>query len=128
MADLNVAGKRFWNRDASMGYPKGKAEAARLREEIKRIESTQQEARQHGEEWRAKQYQPRIEQLKNELSQVQDGSSWVEVSSAMFDTIRVGKKYRFDNRVGRVVEKSGSPGANARGIAINRPMVRVEWD
>lgn len=57
-----------------------------------------------------------------------DERSWVEVRSSDFEKMVVGKRYRFGTRVGRVIAKSESPGANAAGYAMVRPMVQVEWD
>lgn len=57
-----------------------------------------------------------------------DEASWVQVSYELFAQIQVGKSYRIDGRIGKVVEKSENSGQRtAAGFHSTIPMVRVVW-
>jgi hypothetical protein len=51
-----------------------------------------------------------------------------QVSREVFDRVQVGKSYRFDGRVGRVVEKhEDGQGQSSTGWSSSVPMVTVKW-
>jgi hypothetical protein len=65
--------------------------------------------------------QPRTTQMNKK-------NGMVEVSNEMFDRMQVGKSYRFDGCVGRVVRKfPEGQGKSSTGWSSMMPMVEVKW-
>jgi hypothetical protein len=51
----------------------------------------------------------------------------VNVDHQVFDSMKVGKVYRFNGRKGKVVEKQSPNQKNARGRYVGMPVVIVDW-
>lgn len=64
----------------------------------------------------------------NKRAWTKDESSWVAVTSVQYQSMQVGKSYRFDGRIGKVVEKAENSGQkSAAGLTSGMQMVRVSW-
>jgi hypothetical protein len=62
------------------------------------------------------------------LAKRSDADSWVPVRQETYNALQVGKSYKFDGRVGKVIEKAENSGQkSAVGLAMGGPMVKVKW-
>lgn len=54
-------------------------------------------------------------------------TTMIQATNSQIEKLVIGKLYRFDGRIGRVIAKSPSSGKNAAGWAMGLPVVEVAW-
>jgi hypothetical protein len=54
-------------------------------------------------------------------------TTWMEVKPEIFENLVVGKRYRFDGRIGRVLAKQMPDTKNRARIVGGFPMVKVSF-